>query len=612
MEENNWKCPKCQKYIDFSVAKCSCNLNKASVQKENKRVDSYGLNQTESQLRQQDPNMLKNSCRLKDIGKRKNSKPICDSGLLPQKLLNISLNTGNLSSSEESRCLPLTFQTLQKNEDFPHQQFCDENFSDSQGSSKMNKEPFHEQDILQPGSASQIDKNYVNSKEFQVVQPTSNHFSNVYKRYIHKRNLLLEKMKLNDSTISNQQHSFESSGALNFRESQKKKQYSVPNIAPTTPTILERPRSQQDAFQTIDHHLRNTRPPFLGQVSRERVTSNDNSTLNSSGNEFGRKESNYRKNSVHRRAIEEYLSHKGTGTNNSKFTNQQFTNEALLSMSQHRLKKNLIQHSSQQQQGNLIISEDLGDKNAIQECLSSLAIPVSSKNTQVACNDQYNQNSMTDPTENIFQRKFCSPQLENIKRKWATLANKFSSNEEHLTLNQQCPKNYPIQNNEEKSSSKERFSYYHNMSSISTRQNFKSLRQMHSTKGPFKCNMFSKSFKQKSRLANDMQTHPKEKKYECNFCKRNFRKRFTLVNHMRIHTNERPYECNICHKRFRQKTQLNVHIPIHTDERPFQCEICHKRFKLKAHLNRHIQIHTNERSYECNICNNCVSVEKNF
>ncbi|CAL1291258.1 unnamed protein product [Larinioides sclopetarius] len=64
MEENNWRCPRCLKHVESSVAKCPCTLNQPYQQQENKGVDRYELHQTESPLQQQEHNILKKTNRI--------------------------------------------------------------------------------------------------------------------------------------------------------------------------------------------------------------------------------------------------------------------------------------------------------------------------------------------------------------------------------------------------------------------------------------------------------------------------------------------------------------------------------------------------------------------
>ncbi|CAL1275467.1 unnamed protein product [Larinioides sclopetarius] len=66
MEENNWRCPRCFKHVESSVAKCSCTLNMASQQHEYKGVDRYEFHQTEYRFRQQEQNCQNNFFRIDD------------------------------------------------------------------------------------------------------------------------------------------------------------------------------------------------------------------------------------------------------------------------------------------------------------------------------------------------------------------------------------------------------------------------------------------------------------------------------------------------------------------------------------------------------------------
>ncbi|CAL1291256.1 unnamed protein product [Larinioides sclopetarius] len=302
MEENNWRCPRCFKHVESSVAKCPCTLNQPYQQQENKGVDSYGLHQPESPLQQQEHNILRNENRIAVKGKQDNYNHICDYGLIFQNYKDNNFVNGNFSSSQESPCLPLTFHTFQENESIQSNPICDSNVSYSQESYKIGKEPLNHQKFIPLGYFSQIPREVpINSKELNDVQQTTKDLENVHEKYIYRKNLILEKRNLSESIISNQIHIYENSEIPNTRECQPlQKQYHKQKIPPTTPKIHERQTSKQD------HSFR-----------------------------------------FHAEARGDYLCHNDINTNNSDFPHQYFTNEAPLNMSRHMLNENIIENSSQ-------------------------------------------------------------------------------------------------------------------------------------------------------------------------------------------------------------------------------------------------------------------------
>lgn len=45
---------------------------------------------------------------------------------------------------------------------------------------------------------------------------------------------------------------------------------------------------------------------------------------------------------------------------------------------------------------------------------------------------------------------------------------------------------------------------------------------------------------------------------------------------MRAHTGEKPYKCNICSKAYAQKSSIYAHRRTHTNQLPYKCDICLK------------------------------------
>ncbi|CAL1291257.1 unnamed protein product [Larinioides sclopetarius] len=666
MEENNWRCPRCFKHVESFVAKCSCTLNRPSQQQENRGVDRYELHQTESQLQQQEQNILKNVNRIANKGKQEYCTNICDYGLTFKNYKN---------SCEESQCLPLTFPTFQESESSQSNSIYDANFSYPQESSKINKEPLNHQNFLPPAYFSQRQKKvYINSKELNDVQETTKNLEHVHEKYIHKKGLFLEKRNLNESIISNQKHNYDSSETFNIRELQPlEMQYQTKSILPWATTIHERPTSEQDTFQVISDQPYDLQSPFLGNFFHETNVSKDIFHFSSS-DEYGSQGSNYRKNVFHAETREEYLSHNDTNTNNFAFPNPYFANEAPLPMSQHILNENIIENNSQQYQGNRNISEKINETYASQECIIRLTDPVQFRHAEAAFNDLCNQQSIPYSGENIFQRDFQTKYLDvNIKK--TTFSNQYPTNEGLLPIIQQClqenkfirftqehqnngmisknlPDTFIIEKRlstfpdpgdciyTQKSRNYEDFRQSEILTSLNSiaipRNNLtvdvekkthnvnkilldlesnSSLQYNEHYENWNKCNMSTNidgneslctSLNNEENIFQDY-NHSQNLIQTSDISTRNSNllinnKEEYLVNHMRTHANKWKKQCIICKRSFTRRTLLDNHMRIHTKERRYKCKFCQLSFTKKSTLVGHIRTHTNERPYQCKIC----------
>ena len=50
---------------------------------------------------------------------------------------------------------------------------------------------------------------------------------------------------------------------------------------------------------------------------------------------------------------------------------------------------------------------------------------------------------------------------------------------------------------------------------------------------------------------------------------------------------ERPFRCQICSKAFADKSNLRAHVQTHSNNKPFTCGRCGKTFALKSYLYKH-------------------------
>ncbi|GBM93294.1 hypothetical protein AVEN_99985-1 [Araneus ventricosus] len=442
---NDSICPRFFNYVGSSVTNCSCFVNQASQQREKKDVHRNWLHQTDSQFRQQEPNILKDIHRIDYHCEREYSQNICDSGLSSEYLINMNSERRNFNSSQESQCPPFTFQSHQKNEFVQSNPNYHENFRYSQGNFQMNNASLYKQIVPNPGRFPQkqnnIENNFqLNSAEFDLPQSKVDNLDSVSQELGYSRNLLHKNRNFTDSVVSNQHFSIDSSGTLNFRELQPlNKQYQAENIGHTIPETHEWRTSYQEHPQSLDMQQRVPIPPIPGQFSQEICVSKENFHLCPSDFKSRNQDMYYRENAFQIKHHGGYVGPDYTNINNPTLSNQYLANETLLSLNQQFIQENMMVHSSQQFQGNRAISEEFHKTFQKLDGLPKLADTEQSRHIEAACNNQGIQQSMIYTNENLFQGEhhvdYSYPEKTNIKN--STFSNQYLANEEPLPLNQQ-------------------------------------------------------------------------------------------------------------------------------------------------------------------------------
>ena len=109
------------------------------------------------------------------------------------------------------------------------------------------------------------------------------------------------------------------------------------------------------------------------------------------------------------------------------------------------------------------------------------------------------------------------------------------------------------------------------------------------------------TFTQKSDLQSHLKVHNGKKPYKCQHYTKAFKQKYAAIRHLRIHASERPSKCQHCEEAFKHKDTLTTHIRIHTSEKPYKCQHCPKSFITKHQLIQHLTVHTNEKPYKWSI-----------
>lgn len=106
---------------------------------------------------------------------------------------------------------------------------------------------------------------------------------------------------------------------------------------------------------------------------------------------------------------------------------------------------------------------------------------------------------------------------------------------------------------------------------------------------PYKCDICSREFCGKSRLAEHMRTHSNTNSCYCSFCGKKFANKVCLKMHVRRHTGENPYECNICFDKFRSSSIMKTHRLKKHQDKTISCPLCDSMHHLVAEMRFHVK-----------------------
>ena len=135
---------------------------------------------------------------------------------------------------------------------------------------------------------------------------------------------------------------------------------------------------------------------------------------------------------------------------------------------------------------------------------------------------------------------------------------------------------------------------------------------------PHKCELCSRSFRERGYLRSHMKRHNNERDFKCDLCPKSYFREEHLRNHkLRVHEGKsleekhgsNPYKyipifvnCNICGKSV-SKRHLKDHIQTVHDGNPYKCVQCHDEFRNKYKLQQHIKfVHEGVKKPKCPTC----------
>lgn len=124
----------------------------------------------------------------------------------------------------------------------------------------------------------------------------------------------------------------------------------------------------------------------------------------------------------------------------------------------------------------------------------------------------------------------------------------------------------------------------------------------HSSDRPWLCSECPKTYKTKIDLLQHQRVHDKAREpFSCDTCGQEFRTRSTFNTHQRTHLPKGPQKCELCDRVF--KNIRSHQQMVHEGIRQHVCKLCEKTFGKRSGLARHIQtVHQKLRMWSCDLC----------